>query len=180
MCDVIQKDATLQQQRGILLCLATSCCDLGSTRSLFLEDRVALSNLLCTLRLKSQFFTTENDTLEQEDVIFAVDVGLGHNENIFEQKFTKVGDMVTFPILDSAFEVSDCLHILSSSLSFVNLVGNTFGGCGSSLKFVMVWIDGGRCNFQKRLAEAWSVGDTYCETSDGLPRVREDICKSFG
>lgn len=61
-------------------------------------------------------------------MIFAVDVGLGHDENVFEQEFAEIGDVVTFPILDSTFEISDGLHILSSALSLVDLVRNTFGG----------------------------------------------------
>lgn len=60
---------------------------------------------------------------------------------------------MTLPVLDSTFEISDCLHILSSSLSFVDLVCDTFGGCTSFLEFVIVWIFDGRCSFQKRLSE---------------------------
>jgi hypothetical protein len=67
--------------------------------------------------------------------------------------------MVTLPILDSALEISNGLHILSSSLSFVNLIRDTFGGCGSLLKFVIVRVVDRGCDFQKRLAEAWSVGE---------------------
>ena len=104
MRDVIQEDATLQQQWGTLLCLrAAGCCDLKSIRNLFLEDRITLTDLLRVLRLEGKLFTTEDDALEQEDVIFAVDVGLGHDENVFEQEFTEVGDMVTFPVLNPAF-----------------------------------------------------------------------------
>ena len=144
MRDVIQEDTTFQQQWGTLLCLRTTrCCDLESVRNLFLEDRVALTNLLRVLRLEGELFTTEDDALEQEDVIFAVDIGLGHDENVFEQEFTEVGDMVTFPVLNPAFEVSDGLHIFSSALSFVDLIRDTFGGCTSFLEFVVVWIVGG-------------------------------------
>ena len=124
-----------------------------SVRNLFLEDRVALPNLLRALRLKSKLFTAEDDPLEQEDVVFTVDVGFCHDKNVFEQKFTEVGNMMTLPVLDSAFEISDRLHILSSSLSFVDLVRDTLGGCASCLEFVMVWIVDRRCNFQKRLTE---------------------------
>lgn len=55
-----------------------------SVWDLFLEDGVALSNLLRVLRLNSKLFTTKDDALEQEDVIFAVDFGLGHDENVFQ------------------------------------------------------------------------------------------------
>jgi len=116
---------------------------LQSTRNLFLEDRVAFSNLLRVLRLEGKFFTTQDDTLEQEDVVFPVDVGLGHDENVLKQEFTKIGDMVTLPVLDPAFEVSDGLHILSSTLSFVDLVRDAFGGCTPFLEFVVVWIVSG-------------------------------------
>ena len=92
--------------------------------------------------MESELFTAEDDTLEQEDVIFAVDVRLGHDENIFEQKFTEVGDMVTLPVLDPTFEVSDSLHVLGSTLSFVDLVRDTLGGCTSFPEFVVVWIVG--------------------------------------
>ena len=100
---------------------------------LFLEDRVTFPDLLRVLLLESKLFTTEDDALEQEDVVFAIDVGLGHDKHILEQKFTEVGDMMTLPILDSAFEVSHRLHIFSSALSLVNLVRDTFGRCTSFL-----------------------------------------------
>jgi len=77
---------------------------------------------------------------------------------------------VTLPVLDPAFEVSDSLHILSSALSFVNLVRDTLGGCTSFLEFVVVRIFSGRCSFQKGLTEgelvhdpAKPVGVTYLE-----------------
>ena len=60
---------------------------------------------------------------------------------------------MALPVLDSTFEISDCLQILSGSLSFVDPVRYTFGGCASFLKFVIVLIVDGRCNFQKRLTE---------------------------
>ena len=114
-----------------------------SVRNLFLEDRVALSDLLRVLWLKSKLFTAEDDTLEQEDVIFAVDVGLGHDENVFQQEFTEVGDVMTLPVLDPAFEVPDGLHILGSALSFVDLVRDTLGRCTSLPEFVVVWVVSG-------------------------------------
>lgn len=52
---------------------------------LFLEDGVAFPNLLCTLwLLKSKLFATEDDPLEQKYVVFAVDVGFGHDKDVFE------------------------------------------------------------------------------------------------
>ena len=143
MRNVVQEDTTLQQQRGIPLRLATRCCYLKSVRSLFLEDRVALPNLPCVLWLEGKFFATKDDALEKEDMIFAVDVGLGHDENVFKQEFTEVGDMMSFPVLDPAFEVSDGLCVFSSALSFVNLICDTFGGCASFFEFVVVRIVGG-------------------------------------
>ena len=67
---------------------------------------------------------------------------------------------MTLPVLYSTFEISDCLHILSSSLGFVDLVRDTFSGCTSFLKFVIVGIVGGKCSFQKGLTGVWSAGDT--------------------
>jgi hypothetical protein len=116
---------------------------LESVRNLLLKDRVALANLLRVLWLEGKLFTTEDDALEQEDMIFAVDVGLCHDEDVFKQEFAKVGNMMTFPVFNPAFEVSDSLHILGSTLSFVDLVRDTFGGCTSSLEFVVVWIVSG-------------------------------------
>ena len=143
MRDVIQKDTTLQQQWGIFLRLGTTgCCDLKTVRSLFLEDRITLSNLPGVLWLWCKLFATEDDTLKQEDVIFTVDVGLGHDENVFEQEFTKIGDMMSLPVLDPALEVSDGLHIFSSALSFIDLIRDTFGGRASFLELVVVWIVG--------------------------------------
>ena len=78
--------------------------------------------------------------MKQKDMIFAIDVGLGHDENVFKQEFTEVRDMVALPVFDSAFEVSDGLHILSSALGFVYLVRDALGGCASFLEFVVVWI----------------------------------------
>ena len=95
---------------------------------LSLEYRVALTNLLRILWLECKFFAAEDDALEQEDVIFAVDVGLGYDENVFEQEFAEIGDVVTLPVLDSTFEISDGLHIFSSALSLVDLVCDAFGG----------------------------------------------------
>lgn len=109
--------------------------------------------------MEGKLFAAEDDTLEQEDVVFAIDLRLGHNENIFEQEFTKVRDMVALPVLDPAFEVSDGLHILSSSLSFVDLVCDALSGCAPLLEFVVIWIVGGRCSFQKRLTVEQLVSD---------------------
>ena len=60
---------------------------------------------------------------------------------------------MALPVLDSTFEISDCQHILGSSLSFIDLVCNAFGRCASFLKFAIVWVVGGRRSFQKRLTK---------------------------
>lgn len=104
--------------------------------------------------MKSELFTAEDDTLEEEDVVFAVDVGFCHNENIFEQKFTEVGDVMSLPVLDSDLEIPNGLHILSPSLSLVNLVCDTFCGRTSPLEFIIVRIVDRRGDFQQRLARA--------------------------
>ena len=76
-------------------------------------------------------------------MVLPVDVGLGHDENVLEQEFTEVGDMMALPVLDPAFEISDGLHILSSALGFVDLIRDTFRGRTSFLEFIVVWIVSG-------------------------------------
>lgn len=50
----------------------------------FLKYGIGLSNFLRILRLKRKLFAAENDALKQEDVVFAVDLGFGYNENVFQ------------------------------------------------------------------------------------------------
>ena len=88
--------------------------------------------------MERKFLTAEDDALEQEDMIFAVNVGLGHDENVFEQEFAEIGDVMTFPVFNSAFEISDGLHILSSALSLVDLVRDTFGGRAPFFELIII------------------------------------------
>jgi hypothetical protein len=57
--------------------------------------------------------------------------------------------MVTFPILYSAFQIFDCLDIFGPSLCLINLIGNAFSSCGSSLQFLEMRVIGGRCSLYK-------------------------------
>jgi hypothetical protein len=51
---------------------------------LFLEDRVVLVRLASTgsRRLLQSLLAAENDLLEQENMVFPIDVGFGYHEDV--------------------------------------------------------------------------------------------------
>ena len=51
--------------------------------------------------------------------------------------------MMTLPVFDPVFKVSDSLQILGSTLGFVDPVRDTFGRCTSFLEFVVVRVVSG-------------------------------------
>lgn len=120
---------------------------------MLLEDRVAFTPLPSTAssHLLNYFLTTENDLLEKKDVIFSVDFHLHDHENVVQDKFAEIRQMVALPILHSLFKARNCLQVLRSPLRFIDPICYTLGSFKSQLQLAVIRIVGlVRC-FQKGL-----------------------------
>ena len=91
-CDVVEENATLQQERSTLFLVGRATGNIeGWRRIRLLENRIAFANLSAVLRHSEVLFAAENDLLEQEDVVLAVHGGLRDREDVVEEKLAKVG-----------------------------------------------------------------------------------------
>lgn len=91
VCYVIQEDSTLQKEGCVLLPRQPR-----TTRSwcgLLLQNRVAFATLpdSSAVRGWQYLLTAEDDFLEEEYVIFSVDVHLRDHEDILEDEFSEIG-----------------------------------------------------------------------------------------
>ena len=67
-------------------------------------------------------------------MVFAINVGLGDEEDIVKEEIAKVLQVVTFPVFYAGIEVLDGQFILGSSLSLVDFIGDTAGGVDAMLQ----------------------------------------------
>lgn len=113
----------------------------GRGSRLLFENRTVLAHPLSTFsRLSDRFLATQDDTLEEEDMILPVYVGFRHDKEVVEEKLAEVLEMVTLPIVDSGMQTLHCLLILGAPLCLVDLISNALGGIRSLLQFVVVGI----------------------------------------
>jgi len=61
-------------------------------------------------------------------MIFTVNLRLGDDKDIFQEKFTELGDMVAFPVIDTRGKVLHRLEVLRATLSLIDLVSYPLGG----------------------------------------------------
>ena len=85
-------------------------------------------------------------------MILAVNLGLGDAEDVVKQQSTKVGDVVTLPILDATLEILDSRVVLRPSLSLVDLISDALCGGDASLELVRVRVIRVSDGLEKRLS----------------------------
>ena len=119
-----------------------------------MEDGIALANLFTVARLRKVLLATQDNLLEQEDVILAVDLGLGDTENVIKEKSAEVGNMVALPVLDAALEVLDSRVVLRPSLCLVDLISDALGRLDAGFELVDVRIVGVADGLDKRLSRS--------------------------
>ena len=135
LSDVVEEDATLQQERSILLLVRGATGDAqGGGGIRFLENRITLADLLAIGAQGIELLATENDFLEEEHVVFPVHLRFRDGENVVEKKRAKVGDMVTLPIFDAAFQILHGREVFRPALRLVDLIGDPFRGSNAVLE----------------------------------------------
>jgi hypothetical protein len=137
---------------------------------LLFKNRIILSAAFVVLRGRWCLLAAKYDLLEEKYVVFPIDVRLGDGEDIIEEKSAEIGQMMTLPVLYTAFQIFDCLNIFGPSLCLINLIGNALSSCGSSLQFLKMRVIGGRCGLNERLQ---SSSQNY----DNLIRVKLSYIK---
>ncbi len=66
---------------------------------MLLQNRVILGDLLGAIwRRCLSLFAAKDNLLEEEDMVFAIDFRFRHHENVVQEKFTEIVEMVPFPI----------------------------------------------------------------------------------
>jgi len=84
LSDVIEEDPSLEEQRGRLLSRCNAAGRRGGRDGLgavrLLQNRVALGDLF--VRNSGGVFAAENDLLKEEHMIFSVDIGFRHHEDV--------------------------------------------------------------------------------------------------
>lgn len=81
------------------------------------------------------FLAEEYDFFEKENPVLSVDIRQSRNdEYAVKQKFAKVLQMMTFPILDAALETFDSLIIFRPTLHFIYLIHTSSGSFGACLQ----------------------------------------------
>ena len=153
--NIVQEDAALEEKRGALLLVRRARAGKAEGSRWgrrFLEDGVALADLLAVSGLRNVLLAAQNDLLEQEDVILPVDLGFGDTEDVVEQECAEVGDMVALPVLDTALEVLDRRVVLRPSLRLVDLISDALCGGDASLELVRVRVIRVSDGLEKRLS----------------------------
>ena len=91
MSDIAEEDTALQQQWCRLLFRSGRVALRYWRAILLLQQGVALADLLrAVLSLRMYLLATEDDLLEQEDVVLAVNVGLRDGEDLIEKQAAEV------------------------------------------------------------------------------------------
>ena len=91
MSDIAEEDTALQQQWCRLLFQSGRVALRYWRAILLLQQGVALADLLrAVLSLRMYLLATEDDLLEQEDVVLAVNVGLRDGEDLIEKQAAEV------------------------------------------------------------------------------------------
>ena len=120
----------------------------------FLEDGAGLAALARVGGIGGDLLAAEDDLLEEEDVIFPIDLGLVDDEDIVEEELTKVGEVVALPVFDATFEVLDSRVVLRPSLCLVDLISDALGRLDAGFELVDVRIVGVADGLDKRLSRS--------------------------
>ena len=98
------------------------------------QNGVAFVDFLAVRAKGNELFAAKDDLLEQEYVVFPIHVRLGNHEDVVEQESAKVGDMVTLPIFDAAFQILHGREVFRPALRLVDLIGDPFRGSNAVLE----------------------------------------------
>lgn len=116
--------------------------------------------------MRNVLLAAQDDLLEEEHMVLAVDLRFGDAEDIVEKERAEVRDVMTLPVLHAAFEVLDSCVILCAPLSLVDLIGDAFGRVDASLEFIDPRVVGVADGFEERLSRQ------VCQAVKGLMRGR--------
>jgi hypothetical protein len=84
-------------------------------------------------------------------MILAVNLRLGDDKDIFQEKLAELGDMMALPVVDTWGKVLYRLEVFRATLSFIDLIGNPLGRRWSCLEFLVMGIVNGRGLFKELL-----------------------------
>lgn len=84
-------------------------------------------------------------------MVFPIHFRFGDQEDIVQEEIAEVGQMVAFPVFNTALELPHSLDVLSTALRLVDLVRDTLGCRRACFKLIVVWILVGRRGLDKRL-----------------------------
>lgn len=102
--------------------------------------------------MRDVLLAAKDDLLKQEHMVLAVDLRLGDAEDVVEKESTEVGNVVAFPVLDTAFEVLDSCVILCAPLSLVDLIGDTLSRVDARLELINPRVVGVVDGLEQRLS----------------------------
>jgi hypothetical protein len=97
--------------------------------------------------------TAKDDFLKQEDVVLAVNVCLGDNEDVVKEEVAKVGEVMPLPVLNARLQVLYRRLVLRPSLCLVNFIRDTFSGGSALLELVVIRVVLGIGSLDQRLEE---------------------------
>lgn len=146
MGDVVQEDTSLKEQgRVLLLWRPMAARQAGHAVRLLLQNRVALSAfpvIRTARRARHDFLAAQDNLLEEEHVILAVDVHLHDHEDVVEDELAEIGQMMAFPVFDARLETRYRLLVLRSSLRLVDAICDALRSFETLLEFVIEWVIG--------------------------------------
>lgn len=84
-------------------------------------------------------------------MIFPVNVHLHDHEDVFQNEFTEVGEVMPFPVFYTSLEICYCLCIFGSSLCLVDPSGDPLDNFDTFLELIIIRIVLFGSSFQKFL-----------------------------
>ena len=85
-------------------------------------------------------------------MIFPVNVHLHDHEDIFQNEFTEIGEVMPFPVFNTSLEVCYCLCVFGSSLRLVDLISDALRSSDAGLEFLDVRVVGITDRLKERLS----------------------------
>lgn len=161
MGDVIEEDPSLEEQRGRLLSRCSAAGrrrgrdGLGAVR--LLQNRAAFSDLF--VRNSGGVLAAEDDLLKEEHMILSVDIRFSDHEDVVEQEFAEVGESMSFPVFNSLFQHLDCRCVDRPALRLIDLLGDSFAGGDTVIKFLVEFVVGRVC-LEQLLEEEWILANS--------------------
>jgi hypothetical protein len=113
------------------------CRGWGHRRLLF-QNAVALRHLPRARGRRRRLLAAQDDLLEQEDVVLAVDVALRDHEEVVEDEVAEVRYGVALPVLDAVLQVLNGGDVLDPPLCLVDLVGDPLGSVEALHELVII------------------------------------------